>query len=115
MRISDWSSDVCSSDLNPRHLFDERMCREPELFTTKHPLLRCGSVCRLIFEPCLQCFLGDTASSADVPSACRVDKETLEVLLNKPMTTARSSPRCDAKLDEPKSRSEEHTSELQSL
>src|SRR3546814_5436195 len=86
------------------------MCREPELFTTKHPLLRCGSVCRLIFEPCLQCFLGDTASSADVPSACRVDKETLEVLLNKPMTTARSSPRCDAKL-----RSEEHTSELQSL
>src|SRR3546814_7018086 len=77
------------------------MCREPELLTTKHPLLRCGSVCRLIFEPCLQCFLGDTASSADVPSACRVDKETLEVLLNKPMTTAR--------------RSEEHTSELQSL
>src|SRR3546814_19219135 len=79
------------------------MCREPELFTTKHPLLRCGSVCRLIFESCLQCFLGDTASSADVPSACRVDKETLEVLLNKPITNARSSPRCDSKLDEQKS------------
>src|SRR3546814_4191988 len=33
MRISDWSSDVCSSDLHPRDLFDVKLLYENEGLT----------------------------------------------------------------------------------
>src|SRR3546814_9183830 len=94
MRISDWSSDVCSSDLRPRHNFygenvhapvcRRRHCRGVHLRRQRGPC-RCADPARVV---------GD------------------EIRRHRCEHAGRAAP--DAGDDE-ETRSEEHTSELQSL
>src|SRR3546814_8440912 len=50
MRISDWSSDVCSSDLNERAVFQQRL---PDILIIHHSERMAGGRCliRPHFEP----------------------------------------------------------------
>src|SRR3546814_9409178 len=86
MRISDWSSDVCSSDLNRKP--EDASARDPA-----HPLL--DDLRRGLYHPS-QC-----------PPECRHDADR-----SGDLRRARDHP---AAIPESGARSEEHTSELQSL
>src|SRR3546814_7637603 len=85
MRISDWSSDVCSSDLR---------CSDTSLATTSS-LSRPPS-CTLLIEV--------EAQNRSLPSVC----SSASTLLQRMSPTGAASALCCT-------RSEEHTSELQSL
>src|SRR3546814_6579073 len=109
MRISDWSSDVCSSDLlgGWRSLIGERQARPENARLTK--LLRGNS------ESIIQC---SCRGSVDL-----VEEIACENAGGNALVAERVAP-MDARVDDSKSllrsgigdvRSEEHTSELQSL
>src|SRR3546814_4552326 len=87
MRISDWSSDVCSSDLSPGVSPGEDRMRSPIIL---------GALVALLTPA------GALAQRADLPPSEKV----AEALDNHPAVAA-----ARARVD----RSEEHTSELQSL
>src|SRR3546814_1246864 len=112
MRISDWSSDVCSSDLDPGHQhahhFAERQARSPNNLTGR--------------------ILNVARNASLHHTACRHDKllhlksvfqcNTLWVKLLEVNPVAASHPdieRRPRRLRASPTRSEEHTSELQSL
>src|SRR3546814_3362254 len=101
MRISDWSSDVCSSDLdekNDRILIEDSSARSKASGgnTVTLSLLRARS--RIVFAASLTAFASATARSSSGNSA----------FVSRKVRTA-----INAALRS--SRSEEHTSELQSL
>src|SRR3546814_9189067 len=87
MRISDWSSDVCSSDLVPRST--------PASGAASFPGL---SILELLFRP---------------GTAVRLTGGSLSA--SRMLPRSASSPRPRARERGPAGRSEEHTSELQSL
>src|SRR3546814_2176978 len=107
MRISDWSSDVCSSDLtSPSSVLSERLGEAD----TGLPVIRANS----IFQPCrcasrkpaMRAASGDLAvTSTSMPATSNAPE------LSSASATGPESPSCCAMT----ARSEEHTSELQSL
>src|SRR3546814_2904597 len=114
MRISDWSSDVCSSDLTGRREVDERSLRTEViipyvLFHRLEPPDRftCGHVQRNK-RSCIEVF-GWTPQTAVIVSSGIAHRQ---VDISKLLISRSDSPhiRCA-----PRPRSEEHTSELQSL
>src|SRR3546814_6705230 len=93
MRISDWSSDVCSSDLS----------------NIRCPASRPAStICSTVMSgACRSTKVGSMRAPCRGPACCRICR---------PMHGRRISPQCcvaGRRIDSP--RSEEHTSELQSL
>src|SRR3546814_2690418 len=93
MRISDWSSDVCSSDLAAR-----RLHRHPSSGNAHVP----GS------SRCLGAHSPTRASDADAGGACQHSwRPTFDDCSRLLCTSAQRA--------DPQPRSEEHTSELQSL
>src|SRR3546814_6609231 len=104
MRISDWSSDVCSSDLQVRHHPILRAKRPQLQYRRARQLLMTGGAKTMITR---RRILGQTTAGAaiagmwpGVPAAFAAD------------TKAYNNPPPDVG---PLIRSEEHTSELQSL
>src|SRR3546814_8856895 len=100
MRISDWSSDVCSSDL---HL--ARHGRRQHLDGGERQRLRCrlraGEHVALVYR--------------DGIAVQRAEARLSDGLEPNPACHAPSLVHCPAFLCPPEARSEEHTSELQSL
>src|SRR3546814_10358721 len=93
MRISDWSSDVCSSDLGGRTRFDVKLVQMVRL-------LRNGEPVKMSKRS------GNFVTLADVVSEVGQDVVRFTMLTRK----------ADAQMDfDFAKRSEEHTSELQSL
>src|SRR3546814_1989123 len=90
MRISDWSSDVCSSDLQPRPT--PKRSRPPDSTSTSAACLATSAVCR-----CGRIITAGASSSVRVTAA-----------RNPSVTNGSWNIRSRV-------RSEEHTSELQSL
>src|SRR3546814_9544830 len=90
MRISDWSSDVCSSDLSNRH--------PSKLSQKRAPAGRAKAWCQVLHER----FRSRAAESWTVPAD--QPKSVQLVLLS-----------CLVRMRAKRLRSEEHTSELQSL
>src|SRR3546814_10460889 len=112
MRISDWSSDVCSSDLSAG-LAVWRRCRRHggEPVAADRALRRQRKAGRT-----------DRASDAKQPSACgaergfaRHDPVSWTRQLCQPRTCRAVDLGADVELRQAQARSEEHTSELQSL
>src|SRR3546814_9263459 len=116
MRISDWSSDVCSSDLSDRCDLDQRVARRPRYHpgTPRGGTIACSSRSRIWRPGLWACALRRSAdstskrlvrsvsSTADLPgSIAKMSREHCPSGGRAP--TARSV------------RSEEQTSELQSL
>src|SRR3546814_6579207 len=98
MRISDWSSDVCSSDLEPGGVADQRRdVPKPDARSRK---VRNGADQRREVEVRLG-RKGDHVVTIALP---------LPVWIN-----ASCQPRCSGTTDRSAPRSEEHTSELRSL
>src|SRR3546814_4910329 len=130
MRISDWSSDVCSSDLGIPWRLRNAVCRG---FLGKYgyvTLFRGASRCEL--ESAGRCLFGNLPYPFDPPGDDRQDFRqrgqsafpparctllgTTPPVFHFRQSGLRSARRCDGRKDglcEP--RSEEHTSELQSL
>src|SRR3546814_4271017 len=105
MRISDWSSDVCSSDLSPNFQTDLLSCK---LSSAQSEELRC----RHLRLPGTAWTRSSTATSGKLWRNC------LPVSRCRVPSAASSSGRrfCDGlNVEGWVSRSEEHTSELQSL
>src|SRR3546814_2063380 len=100
MRISDWSSDVCSSDLNwtsslsTRTNAPRRGCSSASNIRSKFPASRTSSSC----------------AKASTPSARRVGRSRCRAATSSNSRARR--PDCSSSTW---TRSEEHTSELQSL
>src|SRR3546814_9068149 len=95
MRISDWSSDVCSSDLGADQSFLERLADDCDRYT---PMVAIDPPDGLTLDitGCAHLFGGETGLAADVEA--RMQRRTSHL---RPAIAA--------------TRSEEHTSELQSL
>src|SRR3546814_8099316 len=109
MRISDWSSDVCSSDL-PRVLWPARSeplmpSFAPALETTLHKALEAASSRRHEYATLEHLLLAlvDDEHASKVMDACSVDLGDLKATVTHYLDT------------ELEARSEAHTSELQSL
>src|SRR3546814_2705511 len=94
MRISDWSSDVCSSDLSLHMAFVEARSARHEFITVEHLLLS----------------LLDNAAAVEVLRACSANLDVLRQELRNFVN--KNTPIFPG---EDEVRSEEHTSELQSL
>src|SRR3546814_1132220 len=97
MRISDWSSDVCSSDL------DGRCRREADQANQKSLSPSC--------ESCVSMRRIELCS----PICSRTESPSCKGFRSERLSNCRRSRRSIASLPISKSRSEEHTSELQSL
>src|SRR3546814_1268260 len=107
MRISDWSSDVCSSDLGWHGLLSPRCSLPTEKAGVKAPAFFAGPVYRAIpTSDCCGHARGKGFTSAPQPGT------THHPLLHIIALGGKSC--CNAAKQEAK-RSEEHTSELQSL
>src|SRR3546814_3475750 len=100
MRISDWSSDVCSSDLGRGRLRRRLRLRKPE---RQGQLRLRRELHRLKNGPCLSVERSTLRAGARVRRAARTSP------------SARPSDAGSATSASPALRSEEHTSELQSL
>src|SRR3546814_8494453 len=98
MRISDWSSDVCSSDLVVDHESDGQVSGQSPVHF--HPLLRVGIQLRARHR---------VGSGSVVAHARRIRR----LAAGQPGKQKKKDRRSRA--HEPAHRSEEHTSELQSL
>src|SRR3546814_4825982 len=117
MRISDWSSDVCSSDL--RRFIEERRIRRP--FRRIGRIERTGKFLGIgIFDPRLQDMAGIEADPEILPDT----GQEIEEALHRPLDARERAVAGVALLfDKARlarkavdiERSEEHTSELQSL
>src|SRR3546814_6074549 len=104
MRISDWSSDVCSSDLAARHRPHGRGFRHRPLRRRRH-------------GPCLnhRCL---TPGASLMPTIARIDVSHHRLPLDPPFVASwdgRPRRHFDVTVVRVTDRSEEHTSELQSL
>src|SRR3546814_6364401 len=103
MRISDWSSDVCSSDLGPR-------CFHPSGGRV-YAWRWCASSCdvsNLLFQNARNRTIGINSNAAAASPGCRANREA------SPMGAAKDGVN-PFTLDSGGLRSEAHTSELQSL
>src|SRR3546814_7920838 len=101
MRISDWSSDVCSSDLRVRHRLgddhvDELADQRRIAVEIDHAIARRAASHLAATAP---------RRTLDENALCRADQTLAEFIVEL----------ADAVLQDRKPRSEEHTSELQSL
>src|SRR3546814_8211806 len=107
MRISDWSSDVCSSDLTPAKGKKSPSCRPSQPNKNQHALPSTSPTSRsdtIRFEPKARATnMNDNMAVTGRPSISMVNAGTM----------AASSAVKKARLS--MARSEEHTSELQSL
>src|SRR3546814_6604333 len=104
MRISDWSSDVCSSDLH-QHAYDEHQQREEEEQFLPVDCLADGRACERADDAAPR--IEKAAAPFDRPGACMLREPRGRVGGNR--ERARPDRYMRAR------RSEEHTSELQSL
>src|SRR3546814_2445492 len=101
MRISDWSSDVCSSDLVPEQRLHQRLLRAGDRTARARPAdgdpaLADGSPGRRLGRLPVRTFRTQHLDlGGQAPGRCRGDEQP--------------------RLGQPATRSEEHTSELQSL
>src|SRR3546814_8067879 len=102
MRISDWSSDVCSSDLGPSSRI--RITVERSL---RAQASGSSATCCIAFQP------SPAATRQDMP--CGVVTMIDQVLPLPVVSTSTRPPLCVTPRAIGCSRSEEHTSELQSL
>src|SRR3546814_3765287 len=111
MRISDWSSDVCSSDLRPDS-------REPNGRRDRHPTSQAARINRSTPLP-------DGLASGRTPVSRQVLRRVLQPAPGPPVgrpdlaclreISAQPGSRAAGRQDRISARSEEHTSELQSL
>src|SRR3546814_6831313 len=112
MRISDWSSDVCSSDLSVlrarlvRAFAGEEVARQP---LDDAPLLRAG-VLRLVDQQVIEA----TVELEQHPGDAAVAREQTVGIVNEVVVVEQNT-RLLVALVGFQNRSEEHTSELQSL
>src|SRR3546814_3360810 len=102
MRISDWSSDVCSSDLGDRRVV--RLARHPRVPTGEHPA---G-----IVLPCPDVQAVERGQAVAVGAALVVEQLSLQ---HRRRRVVRVPGLGDHQVLDCDQRSEEHTSELQSL
>src|SRR3546814_9284987 len=118
MRISDWSSDVCSSDLLTRQLAGTRRAwHSAAPGSTREPdILRRGRYRRLIGP--------DTARVVDLLGRALIQRDRFEDFVIDEHDHQRAAFDRVVEIDQPRggagkgggqTRSEEHTSELQSL
>src|SRR3546814_4284646 len=112
MRISDWSSDVCSSDLDRLSVIDAEV-----VYAVVSDM---GADADVTPEPMAPSVLDDAEELADMPAAAplaadpAVSEEVASLRAEvEALRAARPDPAAD--LLEEIARSEEHTSELQSL
>src|SRR3546814_10503548 len=124
MRISDWSSDVCSSDLQQRHdagdaKFDRFLQGVIHAIALRHTLRECQVERRLAIdvEPGSKCgggfALADVEQLRGIFAAAAVENE--KALAGAQAQHLHQMPECGIGQAQCGARSEEHTSELQSL
>src|SRR3546814_6582282 len=111
MRISDWSSDVCSSDLRPHS-------RHAKVVPRSDSRCRCNSCGDLLVS---RCWLPKRHGSVTPRPSANTSPASIKPSLTKRQETNGSrrfpQPKSIRRLEEPyiAARTEEHTSELQSL
>src|SRR3546814_3353234 len=106
MRISDWSSDVCSSDLGVVHEDGDRTERVPH---HAQALLDRGPIADVDGHPDRRAAVGGDLGRRGVSRvAVEVEDRDLGAVVGQALRDAEADARCAP-------RSEEHTSELQSL
>src|SRR3546814_9117802 len=108
MRISDWSSDVCSSDLLDRAARRRMVERVAHLFPRHRAKLRGAKAVRSVHQPADRHFAHAVVKAH--PHIAGIERDRAS-----PAVPGGVEAAVEAKAERGERRSEEHTSELQSL